>query len=135
MQTILICLFIAVLLPVLTKLPLAIAQGKDGGYDNQNPRGQQARLTGFGARAKASHENSFEALIMFAPGVVALVGMAGVTHTALNYAFAWVAARVAYHICYLINLDKIRSLFWAISYTCSLLILWEAFKVAGMTLE
>lgn len=134
MQTILICLFIAILLPIITKIPLAIAQGKEG-YDNQNPRVQQARLTGFGARAKASHENAFEALIMFAPGVLALIGMAGVTHTAIHYAMGWIVARIAYHICYLVNLDKIRSLFWFVGYVLSLLILWEAIKIAGMTLE
>ena len=35
-------LFIAMLLPFLAKAPLAAAMQKAGGYDNHNPRAQQA---------------------------------------------------------------------------------------------
>ena len=42
------CLAAAFLLTYLTKLPLAMAMAKEGesGYDNRNPRDQQACLTG-----------------------------------------------------------------------------------------
>ncbi|MBC3765123.1 MAPEG family protein [Neptunicella marina] len=135
MQSILICLFIAVLMPIIVKLPLAIAQHKAGGYDNSLPRIQQSQLTGFGARAKAGHENAFEALIFFAPGVLALVGMSAVTHQAVLYAQIWVVARVIYHLFYLINVHILRSVSWAVSYAMSLLILWQAIQMAGVTLE
>jgi len=65
-MTILIyCAFVAMLLPFASKMPLAYAMNKAGGYDNKNPRAQQDKLEGFGARAKAAHYNSYEALIMF----------------------------------------------------------------------
>lgn len=51
--------------------PVARAMAEEGGgrYDNHHPRAQQARLTGFGARALAAHLNSIEAFPLFAAGV------------------------------------------------------------------
>jgi len=71
-EIIIVCVLIAVLLPYLAKAPLALAMSKESRYDNHYPRSQQARLTGFGARALAAHQNSFESLIIFsaAAGVV-----------------------------------------------------------------
>ena len=69
MEVIIICAFIAVLLPYLAKAPLAIAMHKESKYDNNYPRTQQSNLTGFGARALAAHENSFESLISYARGL------------------------------------------------------------------
>ena len=54
MTIIIICLFIATLMPILAKAPLALAMNKAGGYDNRNPREQQKSLSGFGARANAA---------------------------------------------------------------------------------
>ena len=68
-SSLLITLFIAMLLPFLAKAPLAAAMQKAGGYDNNNPRAQQAALTGFGQRANAAHYNSFEALLIYACAV------------------------------------------------------------------
>ena len=65
MNTLLTCLFIAMLLPYLAKGPVAWAMAKAGGYDNHHPRSQQAQLTGFGARALAGHQNAFESLLIF----------------------------------------------------------------------
>ena len=65
MTILIVCLFIACLLPYLAKIPTAIAmKNQPGGYDNNHPRAQQAMLTGFGARAVAAHQNSFESLII-----------------------------------------------------------------------
>ena len=60
MQTILICLLIAMLLPYIAKVPVAMAMTKLGRYDNNHPRAQQAQLTGVGARVVAGHQNVFE---------------------------------------------------------------------------
>ena len=55
MSTVLWCLFIAGLLHVVSKAPLAVAQSQSpGGYDNHNPRDQQAALEGWGKRALAA---------------------------------------------------------------------------------
>ena len=66
MYTLILCLFIACLFPYFAKIPVAMAmKDQPGGYDNNHPRAQQAALTGFGARAVAAHQNSFESLIIF----------------------------------------------------------------------
>ena len=65
------CLFFSALLIYLAKAPVAKAMSEEGGgYDNRNPRAQQARLTGFGARAVAAHQNSIEIFPLFAAGVL-----------------------------------------------------------------
>ncbi len=45
--------------------PVAFAMNKLDGYDNKHPREQQSKLTGFGARALAAHQNCFESLPAF----------------------------------------------------------------------
>ena len=126
METMLISLFVATILPIVAKAPLAYAMFKDKGYDNRYPRSQQAGLTGFGARAKAAHENSFEALIMFSPGVLAVLALDVATQWAQYCAIAFVFARVMYLLMYWMNVHIARSLFWGIGFIASLAIIWEA---------
>ena len=127
MSTILICLFIATLLPILAKVPLAIAMGKEqGGYNNRSPREQQKQLSGFGARAKAAHENSFEALIMFTPGALAVVATNSLGSMAEYLAMAFIAARVAYLFAYWYDVALLRSAAWAVSFITSLSLIWLA---------
>jgi uncharacterized MAPEG superfamily protein len=42
------CVFISALLIFIARIPVAKAMKEQGGYDNQLPREQQARLTGWG---------------------------------------------------------------------------------------
>lgn len=126
METMLISLFIATIMPMLAKVPLAYAMHQMGGYNNRNPRGQQAKLSGFGARAKAAHENCFEALIMYTPGVLAVVALDVATEWAQYCAMAFVFGRVMYLIMYWIDQHLMRSIFWAVGFIASLMILWEA---------
>ncbi len=126
METMLISLFIATILPILAKAPLAYAMSKTGRYNNRDPRGQQAGLSGFGARAKAAHENSFEALLMFMPGVLAVVALDVATEWAQYCAIAFIFSRIMYVMMYLMDLHLLRSAFWGVGFSASLLILWEA---------
>lgn len=94
------CVFISALLIFVARMPVGKAMKEQGGYDNHLPRSQQAQLTGFGARAVAAHQNSFEAFILFAVGVL----MAHTTQTQ-GYLIDWLAiifviARVVYLACY-----------------------------------
>jgi uncharacterized MAPEG superfamily protein len=118
------CVFISALLIFLAKAPVARAmQQESGTYDNRHPRGQQARLSGFGARALAAHLNSFEAFPLFAAGVL----MAHVTerHGLLvdGLAVTFVVARVLYLLCYWADLHWQRSVVWAVGLLCSLLLM------------
>ncbi len=120
MTILLTCLLIAVLLPILSKGPLAVAMARAGGYDNKLPRVQQQSLQGFGLRAKAAHENSFEALAMFAPGVLATIALDDISTTAIYMAVSFVIARVGYLFMYWLNLDILRSIFWFIGFGASI---------------
>jgi len=122
-STLIICLFIAALLPYLTKLPVAYAMHKAGGYDNNNPREQQASLVGFGARAVAAHQNSFESLLIFSIGVLTAISTQTISPLTENLAILYVVSRFIYHAFYLMNLATLRSLIWAIGLVCSLTIL------------
>lgn len=114
------CVFISAALIFLSKIPVAKAMNAEGGYDNHHPRAQQARLTGFGARALAAHQNSFEAFPLFAVGVL----MAHVTQTQgalVNLlAITFVLARVLYLVLYWLDLHWQRSLVWIVGLACSL---------------
>ena len=127
MTIVIICLFIATFMPILAKAPLAIAMNKiKGGYDNRNPREQQNTLSGFGARAKAAHENCFEALIMFTPGALAVTATDSAGQFAEYLAIAFVAARLAYLLAYYFDKHVLRSSFWGIGFISSLALVWLA---------
>jgi uncharacterized MAPEG superfamily protein len=127
MQTILICLLIAVLLPYAAKVPLAMAMTKLGRYDNNHPRAQQAQLTGFGARALAGHQNAFESLIIFGIAVLTALVTNNVTDLVALLAIVHVVARLVYHVLYLLNFGTLRSLSWFVGIGASIGILYQGF--------
>jgi len=125
-MTILIwCLFIAGLLPLLAKGPLAFAMNKLGGYNNNHPREQQSKLTGFGARALAAHQNAFESFIIFAPAVLLAIITNNTGEFIVQLAVIHVCARVAYNVLYLMDIDKLRSLVWFVATISSFMIIWQ----------
>lgn len=117
------CVFISAVLIFLAKIPVAKAMNAEGGYDNHHPRAQQARLIGFGARALAAHQNSFEAFPLFAVGV--LTAHVTQTHGQLVNVLAvtFVIARVLYLLLYWADLHWQRSLVWVVGLLCSLLLM------------
>ena len=112
MSSLLLTLFIAMLLPFLAKAPLAFAMQKSGGYDNHNPRAQQAALQGFGQRANAAHYNSFEALLIYACAVFATIGAGIVDQTTVTLGWVFIASRIAYLLCYWLDYATLRSTVW-----------------------
>ncbi len=117
------CVLISGLLIFVARVPVTKAMKEQGGYNNHLPRQQQAQLSGLGARALAAHQNSFEAFILFAVGVL----MAHTTQTAGwlidGLAVVFVVARVIYLLCYWADLAWQRSLVWCIGLVCSLLLM------------
>lgn len=110
------CLLVLVLLVVVTKVPVAVAQiqgSKKKSYNNSDPRGQQALLTGWGKRALNAHQNNFEALMIFTPAVLishfAPIEAAG---TAATLALVHTAARLIYPVLYIADKHLLRSLVW-----------------------
>jgi uncharacterized MAPEG superfamily protein len=125
MTTLIGCLFIAALLPLIAKGPVAFAMAKLGGYNNNHPREQQSKLTGFGARALAAHQNAFESLIIFAPAVLLAIATHHTGENIVTLAIIHVCARIAYNIFYLMNIDKLRSIVWFIATICSYSIIYQ----------
>ncbi len=124
-MTILIsCLFIAALLPYVAKMPVAYAMAKQGGYDNNQPRAQQAILTGFGARALAAHQNAFESLIIFAPALLLAIAAQKTNSAITTLAIIHVVTRIIYNILYLCNVSTLRSLVWAVATLASFSIIY-----------
>ncbi|MNF58521.1 MAPEG family protein [compost metagenome] len=118
------CLFFAALLIYLAKIPVAKAMREEGrGYDNHHPRAQQARLTGFGARAVAAHQNSIEIFPLFAAGVL----MAHTTQTQGWFvdllAILFIVSRVIYLFLYWNDKASLRSLVWVVGLVCCLLLM------------
>lgn len=125
-MTILIwCLFFATTLPFLAKIPLAYAMKKSGGYDNNHPREQQSKLTGFGARALAAHQNAFESLIIFSAAILVALATNNISDIIQQLAITHVIARVIYNILYLLNVGLMRSLVWAVGIGCSFAIILQ----------
>ncbi|MDG1752432.1 MAG: MAPEG family protein [Thalassotalea sp.] len=125
MTTLIICLFIALLLPFIAKLPVAIAMNKLDGYNNNHPRSQQTKLTGFGARALAAHQNAFESVIIFAPAILLAIATNHTGEFIQQLAITHVVARVFYNALYLYNKGTARSLVWAVGILCSFTIVWQ----------
>lgn len=112
MAIVVICMAIVVFMPMLAKVPLALAMNKSGGYDNRLPREQQKALQGLGARAKAAHENCFEATTFFAPTVLLVLALNAVNDTTAYLCVAFVACRLVYLACYWADWHLARSVFW-----------------------
>lgn len=110
------CLFAAIVLLYLSKVPLAIAMAKEGGkgYDNRHPRDQQARLTGWGRRALAAHLNGFEITPVFAAAVITAHLFQADPWWSSVWAATFVLSRVIYVVSYLGDINLLRSTVWII---------------------
>jgi len=120
------CLFIGALLPLLAKGPVAYAMNKLGGYNNNHPREQQSKLTGFGARALAAHQNAFESFILFAPAVLLAIATNNNSDIIQQLAITHIVARVLYNVLYLMNIGILRSLVWGVATISSFSIMYVA---------
>ena len=121
MSTVLVCLFIGAIIPILLSWVGGYFRMQQfGKVDNKDPRGQSATLEGAGARAVAAQNNAWEALAVFIAGVVAFHARGAVSDVAGILAIVWVVARVLHAAFCLIDLDVLRSLAFIVSLGCSL---------------
>jgi uncharacterized MAPEG superfamily protein len=113
------CVLAAALLPY-----LATTIAKAGGerYDNRDPRAWLERQEGFRKRAANAQANAFEAFPFFAAAVI-IASLTGAPQQRIDaLAVIFVAARVAYLVCYLADWHWARSLVWLIGWLCTLTI-------------
>ena len=110
-----LCVFVAFLLNLVSKGPVAAAMARqDRGYDNKNPRDQQAELVGWGRRALAAHLNGFEAFPPFAIAVVLAIFSGSDSVWTARLAVLFVIARALYLPLYVLDLDLLRSAVWTV---------------------
>lgn len=108
-----LCVLFAALMPILLA-GLAKFGGKRLGvdYDNAAPRASLARLAGWPQRANWAQQNSWEAFPVFAAAVLMAL-QAGQDVAAVGvWACVFILARLAYALCYLLDLSNARSLCW-----------------------
>ena len=86
----------------------------EGGYDNSEPRAQQAKLDGLGRRALGAHQNGIEAFAPFAIGVLASIQRGGNVQAAAYMSILFIVARSAYIYAYLSNKPTLRSGMWTL---------------------
>jgi len=126
------CVLIAALLPFACAY-LAKSRGlgkprRDGGYDNNDPRGWLARQTDWQARANAAQANSFEALPLFI-GAVIIAHQVGAPQTQVDIlAVLFVTLRIIYISMYVAGLPTIRSAIWALALLVNIGILFSGFR-------
>lgn len=125
MYTLILCLFVACLFPYLSKIVVILAMNDlPGGYNNHHPRAQQTSLKGWGARAMAAHQNSFESLIIFSTAILTALATQHTSSTIIALALTYLVSRVIYQIFYLLNWSSLRTCIWAVGLISSLSIIW-----------
>ena len=106
--TILAAIALPWLMAALKKSPLAVS----GKYSNRAPRAMQPKLEGLSQRAHWAEQNSFEILPAFVAAVL-VAHLAGAEQVLVDQlTIGFIASRVLYSICYLMNWASLRSLVW-----------------------
>lgn len=116
------CVLFMGLLPIVAA---GIAKKGFEGYDNGMPRQWLAQQTGFRARANAAQANLFESLPFFFAAVI----IASITNAPQDridlLALGFVAARIAYLVCYVANWPTTRSIVWLAGIACVVAIFFQ----------
>jgi len=117
-------LLIAGVLPICST---AIAKWGFHQFDNHQPREWLARQTGFRARANAAQKNCLEAFPFFAIGVI-LASLGGADGNLMeSLSWIYIAVRVAFIACYLLDKAALRSLFWVAGHGIVIYLFTQAF--------
>lgn len=118
----LVCVVIMVVWTIFSKAPMAWAmKQKSGGYNNREPRVQRETLEGWARRADAAHQNTIEALPIFASCV--FVSKLGATPSPNWVAWAcvtFVLVRFLYVWAYISDAHIVRSTLWIIGFALSI---------------
>jgi uncharacterized MAPEG superfamily protein len=108
------CVLAAGLLPyVATMIAKAGAH-----FDNRDPRAWLAQQQGYRRRASAASMNGFEALPLFAAGVLTAHLLRGPQHSADLLAIGFIVARGLHLACYLADRATLRSIAWFLGLLC-----------------
>lgn len=121
-------ILIACLLPYIFTI-IAKASGGFKVADNQNPREFLAKTTGLAARANAVQQNSFESLPLFIAAILMAEYMVVSQHLIMMLGIAYIVLRIIYGICYLANISALRTIIWALSLACPIILLLLVIRI------
>ena len=105
---------LAIILIMVSKVPVAIAMYQNGGYNNRYPRQQQSNLTGWGCRALAAHQNTLEGFPVFAAAIISGVILQVPEPLLMLVGGVYCLSRLLYIGFYLLNWHLLRSTVWGI---------------------
>ena len=125
------CILIASLLPyVWSSASVKARADQFGQFDNRQPRAQQARLEGWGARALGASANGFETFPAFAAAVIVAHIAGADPHLSAIGSVVYVAARILHGIFYASDLDKLRSTAFGVGQACAIALFVLAARAA-----
>lgn len=104
-----------------------------GGFtpkDNANPRDFMQKATGRAARANAAQQNSYESLPVFLAAVVTALLFFVPVAVIAKIAWLYVLLRVVYGVAYVMDLSTFRSIVWALSLACSMMLFYLAIRLS-----
>ena len=112
-----LCVFLSFIFIYASKVPVAVAMAQTkNGYNNRVPRSQQANLKGWGARALAGHNNSFESFVGFSAAML-FTHLSDVDARLMaDLGLVYIASRFFYHALYILDWHLARSLVWSIGW-------------------
>ena len=112
---------VTAVLTIASKIPAAVAMSREGrGYDNSNPREQQSRLTGWGKRALAAHQNTLEAFPIFAACMLTGAACSADENQLAVCGGICILTRIIYIYLYISDQATLRSSVWAVGLLASL---------------
>ncbi len=123
----------AMLVACLLPMVFAYVAKMLGGFnvkDNTNPREFLARQTGAAARANAAQQNSYESLPIFLAAVVTALLFFIKIGVIAKLAWLYVLLRILYGVTYIMNLPSLRSILWALSLCCPMLLFYLATRLS-----
>lgn len=120
MNIAIVCIAIASFLPVACAGIAKQAGMRAGKFNNHTPREWLAKQTGAAARANAAQANSWEALPVFAAGVLSAEFLQVPQGRIDMMAMAFIACRIAYIALYVGDAASLRSVAWFAGYGISL---------------
>ena len=125
---VILIILVACLLPYVFTL-IAKSTGRFQAQHNQNPREFLAKTTGLAARANAVQQNSFESLPLFIAAILMAEYMVVSQHLIMMLGIAYIVLRIIYGICYLANISALRTIIWALSLACPIILLLLVIRI------
>lgn len=99
---------------VLHPLIFTVVAKSNKGYSNKTPRAYLAAQSGHYARAHWAQTNAFESLAQFAPCFAYAIVVGASSERLAMWMMVYLAARLAYGACYILDWDKLRSGCWLV---------------------